>query len=92
VASGSLRLLDYDFTAATSEIYSAQEILAENISRLATGALTQISTYDPASGKASVRLLWLTLADIHAAEVRLLELYRRRLPPVEGDDASRSGS
>lgn len=90
VAGGSLRLLDYERTAALSEVYSAQEILEENVRRLAEGALTQTATYDPASRRASVRLLWLTLADIHAAEVRLLELYRRHLPRAQGADASAS--
>lgn len=79
VAGGSVRLLDYDVVSALSEIYRAQEIAIENVGRLASGALAETATYDPASRDASVRLLWLTLADIHAAELRLLELYREHL-------------
>lgn len=40
--------------------------------RLAKGALSSAATFDPASRAASVRLLWLTLADIQAAEQMLL--------------------
>ena len=83
LAGGSLRLLDYDVTAALSEIYRAQEILTDNVNRLASGALSQTATYDPTSRDASVRLLWLTLADIHAAEALLLELYRQHVPLIQ---------
>lgn len=76
VAGGSLRLMDYDLTAALSELYRAQDVLTENVNRLASGALSQTATFDPASRDASVRLLWLTLADIYAAEEIVLRLYR----------------
>lgn len=82
-AGGSLRLLDYDVIAAVSETYRMQGILADNVNRLATGALSQTATFDPASRAASVRLLWLTLADIQSAEVELLRLYRLNLPVVQ---------
>jgi hypothetical protein len=83
LAGGSLRLLDYDITASLSELYRAQEILTDNVNRLASGALSQTATYDPASRIASVRLLWLTLADIHAAEAILLDLYRQHVPLLQ---------
>ena len=82
VAGGSLRLLDYDVTSALSELYRAQDVLTENVNRLASGALSQTATLDPATRNASVRLLWVTLADIYAAEEIVLELYREHRPPV----------
>lgn len=83
LAGGALRLIDYDVTAALSEIYRMQEIVADNVNRLAEGALTAASTYDPASRGPATRLLWLTLADIAGAEAMLLELYQQHLPDLQ---------
>ncbi len=80
LASGSLGLLDYDVATALSEIYRAQDLVTENVNRLASGPLSQSATFDPNGSQASTRLLWLTLADIHAAETMLLEQYRLHLP------------
>lgn len=80
VAGGSLRLLEYDVVAALSEIYRMQETVTENNERLASGPLAQATTYDPVSRGPSARLLWLTLADIHAAEAMLIELYQEHIP------------
>jgi hypothetical protein len=41
--------------------------------------LTSPSLFDPASRRASVKLLWLTLADIQSAEVILRDAYRGQL-------------
>jgi hypothetical protein len=83
VSSGALRLIDYDVAAALSEIYRVQEIATTNVDdRLARGALTSTATFDPANRAASVRLLWLTMLDIEAAETALVDLYRRHLPTI----------
>jgi hypothetical protein len=82
VSGGALRLIDYDVAEALSDIYRVQEIATDNVDRLARGALSSVATYDPAHREASVRLLWLTLADIQSAEARLLTLYERHLPAV----------
>lgn len=84
LSGGALRLIDYDVLATLSEIYRTQEIDTENVDRLAKGALSSAATFDPASRAASVRLLWLTLADIQAAEQILLDLYRQNLPTIRG--------
>jgi hypothetical protein len=47
--------------------------------RLANGVLTSSTLYDPAARQASVRLLWLTLADIQSAEAVLREAYTQQL-------------
>ena len=91
IAGGSIRLLDYDVTAALSEVYRAQELLSDNINRLAAGPLSQTSTFDPGARQASVRLLWLTLADIYAAEELLLRRYRQHLPLIR-EAVERGGS
>lgn len=83
LASGSLGLLDYDVATALSEIYRAQDLVTDNVNRLASGPLSQPTTFDPKGSQASTRLLWLTLADIQAAEAMLLEQYRRHLPRLE---------
>jgi hypothetical protein len=44
--------------------------------------LSTTAVYEPESRDASVRLLWLTLADIQAAEALLLERYREHLPAI----------
>ena len=90
LAGGALRLLDYEVAAALSEVYRVQETATDNVDRLAKGALSQTATYDPASRAASVRLLWLTLADIQAAEAVLLDLYRTNLPVIRR--AARGGT
>ena len=82
ISGGALRLIDYDVAAALADVYRAQELAAANVERLANGALSSTTTYDPASRAASVRLLWLTLADIESAEVLLLDLYRQHLPTI----------
>ena len=82
VSGGALRLIDYDVTASLSDIYRVQEIATENVERLANGALSSHSTYDPASRVAAVRLLWLTLADIQSSEATLVDLYRHHLPMI----------
>jgi hypothetical protein len=59
-----------------------QQQAAANLERLADGPLSSIAIYDVASRAPSVRLLWLTLADIQSAEALLLDLYRRHLPAI----------
>lgn len=80
VSGGALRLIDYDLAADLSAIYRMQEVVNANINRLAQGALSSAATFDPNSRGPSVRLLWLTLADIESAERALLELYQKHLP------------
>ena len=92
VSGGALRLIDYGVAADLSEIYRLQEIATENVDRLANGALSSTATYDPASRVASVRLLWLTVADIHAAEVMLLDVYGKYLPTIRAAANGRSTS
>jgi hypothetical protein len=82
VAGGALRLIDYDVAAALTDVYGMQELATANLQRLANGPLTTPAIYDPASRAASVRLLWLTLADIQSAEVLLLARYREHFPAI----------
>jgi len=82
MSGGALRLIDYDVATALSEIYRLQEIATGNVDRLANGALSSTAVFEPASRVSSVRLLWLTLADIQSAESALLDLYRQHLPTI----------
>jgi hypothetical protein len=82
LSGGALRLIDYDVAASLADIYRVQEIATANVDRLATGPLSSTATFDPASLAASVRLLWLTVADIQSAEATLLDLYRQHLPKI----------
>jgi hypothetical protein len=82
VAGGALRLVEYDVTAALTDVYGMQELATKNIQRLANGPLTTLAIYDPASRAAAVRLLWLTLADIQHAEALLLARYREHFPAI----------
>jgi hypothetical protein len=75
----AISLIDYDVTATLFEIYTAQELVRANITRLTTGALSATEFFDPADRAASARLLWLTMADILAAEQGLLRTYRDHL-------------
>jgi hypothetical protein len=83
LAAGSLGLLDYGLATALSELYRAQDLVTENVHRLSAGPLSQPTTFDPGTAKASTRLLWLTLADIYTAEGMLLELYEQHLPQLQ---------
>ncbi|MEO5821357.1 MAG: hypothetical protein ABIT71_12710 [Vicinamibacteraceae bacterium] len=82
LSGGAIRFLDHDVAAALSDIYRRQQIVDDNIARLATGALGATATFDPASRTPSVRLLWLTVADITSAEEVLAAGYGRHLPGV----------
>jgi hypothetical protein len=82
VSGDALRLIDYDVAAALADVYRAQEQASANVQRLAAGALSSTATYDASMRAASVRLLWLTLADIQSAEALLLDLYRQHLPAI----------
>jgi hypothetical protein len=82
VSGDALRLIDYDVAAVLADVYRAQEQASANVQRLAAGALSSTATYDVSTRAASVRLLWLTLADIQSAEALLVDLYRKHLPTV----------
>jgi hypothetical protein len=82
VSSGALRLIDYDVAAALADVYNMQQLVTANVQRLTAGPLSSTTTYDPSSRVPSVRLLWLTLADIQSSEALLLDLYRHHLSTV----------
>jgi len=82
VAGGTLRLIDYDVAAALADVYGMQEQARANVQRLANGPLSTPAIYEASSRAASVRLLWLTLADIQSAEALLLERYHQHLPAI----------
>jgi hypothetical protein len=81
-AGGALRLIEYDVAAALSDVYRAQEVVAHNLDRLASGVFVSIALFDPAHRVPSVRLLWLTMADVASSEEILLGLYRKHLPMI----------
>ena len=83
VSSGALRQVDFDVAAAMADVYSMQEQLTANVKRLENGPLSSTATYDPASRRASVKLMWLTLADIEYAEELLAKRYHQHLPILE---------
>ena len=83
VSGDALRLIDHAAVAALSDIYRGQELVDSNVLRLSNGVLNSPAIFDPASRPQSVRLLWLTVADIQSAEVLLLERYRRQLPAIQ---------
>jgi len=87
VAGGVLPLLDFELVSTLSNIYSVQQVVTENIARLAHGPLAQIDIYERDKGAASARLLWLTIGDIESAEALLLELYKKNLAELEGEVA-----
>ena len=82
LSGGAIRLLDHDVAASLSDVYRRQQVVDDNVGRLANGALGAAATFDPASRAASVRLLWLTLADIQSAEEFLANGYREHLSVV----------
>jgi hypothetical protein len=82
LAGGVIRLLDHDVAAALSDVYRRQQLVDENIRRLAQGPLGAASTFDPANRTPSLKLLWLTMADIESSEAMLAAGYRRHAPPV----------
>ena len=82
LSGGTLRLIDYDVAAALSDIYVTQEIATGNVGRLVSGAFSSTATFESSSRAASVRLLWLTMADIQSSEATLIDLYKRHLPAI----------
>ena len=83
LSAGIIRLVDHDLAASLSELYRAQELATQNVERLANGVLTSSNLYNPEDRRASVRLLWLTLADIQSAEVVLRDAYKEQLPKLQ---------
>ena len=83
VSGDALRLIDHGAVEALSDIYRGQELVDSNILRLSNGVISSPAIFDPGSRPQSVRLLWLTVADIQSAEVLLLERYRRQLPAIQ---------
>jgi hypothetical protein len=83
LAAGALRVIEFETSAALSDIYRVQEILTDNVNRLAEGVLSQVAVFETDTRDAAVRLLWLTLADIAAAETDLLKLYEQHSPMLE---------
>lgn len=82
LAGGSIRLLDHDLAAALSSVYRWQQVADDNVQRLAQGPLGAASTFDPAGRNASLKLLWLTMADIQSSEELLVAEYRRHAPAL----------
>jgi hypothetical protein len=82
LAGGAIRLIDYDVAAALSDVYVSQEIATANVARIVNGPFSSTATFEPASRAASVRLLWLTMADIQSSEAALVDLYRQHLPAI----------
>lgn len=83
VAGDALRLMDYAVVAELSETYRVQEIAMANVERrLAGGALSSASSFDPASREASMKLLQFTLVDILYSERALVDRYQLDLPRV----------
>jgi hypothetical protein len=82
LSGGTLRLIDYDVAAALSDIYMTQQLVTSNVERLVNGPFSSTATFEPASRAASVRMLWLTMADIQSSEVILVELYQKHLPAI----------
>jgi hypothetical protein len=82
LAGGTVRLLDHDVAAALSSVYRWQQVVDDNVQRLAQGPLGAASTFDPAGRNASLKLLWLTMADIQSSEESLANEYRLHAPAV----------
>jgi hypothetical protein len=82
LAGGVIRLFDHDVAAALSDVYRRQQLVDDNIERLARGAFGAASTFDPDNRTPSLRLLWLTMLDIQSAEEMLMDKYRRHAPAV----------
>ena len=82
LAGGTIRLLDHDVAAALSSIYRWQQLVDDNVQRLTRGPFAAASTFDPAGRTPSLKLLWLTMADILSAEEVLAAEYRRHAPAL----------
>jgi hypothetical protein len=82
LAGGVIRLLDHDVAAALSDVYRRQQIVDDNIQRLARGAFVVPAMFDPASRNPSLGLIWLTMADIESSEAMLAASYRRHAPAL----------
>jgi hypothetical protein len=82
LTGGTLRFIQHDIVTALSDLYVTQEVVAENIARLANGPFSSAATFDVASREPSVRVLWMTLADIASAEDVLLRQYQEHLPAI----------
>jgi hypothetical protein len=79
ISGNALRLVDFELAQKLSEAYSLQQVVTDNRDRLANGPLAETATYDASARQASVRLLWLTLADVESSEEALLEVYKQQL-------------
>lgn len=80
ISSGALRLLDYEVASALSEIYSFQDLMAENHNRIVSTTLYSTPAFERNASDAALRMLRGVMSEIAGNEVALLDIYRKHLP------------
>lgn len=78
LATGTLRLIDYDLAAGLSEIYAMQDYAGATFPKL----FSDPSFFDPSGRSATIRLAQTTMQELRFAEETLLALYDRHLPAI----------
>ena len=80
ISSGALRLLDYEVASALSEIYSFQDLMAENHNRIVSSTLYSTAAFERNASDAALRMLQGVMSEIAGNEKALLDIYRKHLP------------
>ena len=80
LSTGALRLIDYDLSAALSEVYQMQEVFRANLDKVGVGST---DWFDAAAREAAVRKLYMAMVELKYDERQLLlPLYRKYLPVI----------
>ena len=83
MASGALRLLDYDLAARLAEIYGAQITTYDSLGRMITSALFTTAMFDPAVRDQAIQVGRHVIEEVEGNERYLKGLYEKHLPALK---------
>jgi hypothetical protein len=82
VASGAVRLLDYDLAARLAEIYGAQTTTYDSLGRMVTSALYTTAMFDPNARAEAIQVGRYVISEVEGNERYLKGLYEKHLPAL----------
>jgi hypothetical protein len=82
VASGALRLLDYELAARLAEIYGAQTTTYDSLGRMVTSALYTTAMFDSSVRAEAIQVGRHVIDEVAGNETYLKGLYEKHLPAL----------
>jgi hypothetical protein len=88
VATGALRLIDYDIAAVLSEIYGAQTTTYDSLGRMVTSAIYMPAMFDGAMRRPAIQVGRYVITEVEGNERYLRDLYQKHLPVLRNAAAA----